>query len=66
MRPKLECRIVLTYEHLVTEVGMYDPKSGRYEPLGKHRNSELDKVVRDLKTAIERAGHHLTFCEREG
>lgn len=45
---------------------MYDPISGRYEHLGVHGPSvkEVDKVVRDLKTSIERAGHRLTFSEK--
>ena len=64
----LECRIVITKGRpdLKTEVGMYDPVSGRYEPLGAHGPSarEVDKVVRDLKRSIEGAGHRLTFCER--
>ena len=65
---KLECRIVITHRHLdpKTEVGMYDPNSGRYEPLGAHGPSrrEVDKVVGNLKIAIERAGNLVTFCER--
>lgn len=64
---KLECRIVLTFlRNGRVTVGMYDPKGGRYEPLGTHGPSarEVDKVVRDLMTSIERAGHRLTFCER--
>lgn len=70
MRPKqLECRIVITRGgriDLKTEVGMYDPVSGRYEPLGAHGpdRREIDKVIRDLKRSIEMAGHRLTFCER--
>lgn len=45
---------------------MYDPLNGRYEPLGTHGPSvqEVDKIVEGLKSAIERAGHLLTFCER--
>ena len=63
----LECRIVLTYrDDNRVAVGMYDTMGGRYEPLGVHGPSqrEVDKVVRDLKASIERAGHRLTFCER--
>jgi hypothetical protein len=71
-RKQLECRIVITHRRcdLRTEVGMYDPLSGRYEFLGIHGGlgpagqREVDKVIRDLKTSIERAGHRLTFCER--
>ena len=69
LKPRqLECRIVTTYRLFdrKTEVGMYDPISGRYEPLGSHGPSqrEVDKVVHDLKASIERAGHRLTFCNR--
>jgi hypothetical protein len=69
---KLECRI--TIRHLpdgTSSVGMYDPISGRHEPLGTHggRNDtakrELDRVVCDLKVSIERAGHCVTFSERK-
>ncbi len=74
-RKQLECRIVLTHGHradLKTEVGMFDPISGRYEPLGAHGDPtragqrELDRVVRDLKGSMERAGHLVTFSERRG
>jgi hypothetical protein len=69
MAKKLECRIVLGFRRAdqKTEVGMYDPISGRYEPLGAHGPAAtvVDKVVHDLKRAIEGAGHRLTFCERE-
>ena len=48
------------------DVGMFDPLSGRYEPLGTHgpARREVDKMVYGLKESIERAGHRLTFCER--
>lgn len=65
----LECRIVLTFQRDGrVKIGMYDPKNHRYEALGTHGPSvrEVDRVVRDLKTSIERAGHRLTFCERSG
>ena len=69
-RRQLECRIVLTWgrRDRRTEVGMYDPASGRYEPLGTHGPDprEVDRVVRDLAASIERAGHRLTWCERSG
>lgn len=66
-KQQLECRIVLTFrKDKRVNVGMYDPLNHRYEPLGTHGPStrEVDKVVRDLKASIERAGHLLTFCER--
>lgn len=59
----MECRIVLTRVGLETEVGMYDPQSGRYVPLGQHRQ-HLETVVRDLKTRMEKEGHTVTFCTR--
>ena len=63
---KLECRIVVTRGRpgRRTAVGMYDPLSGRYEPLGEHAPADIDRVVRDLARSIERAGHRLTWCER--
>lgn len=75
MSKQLECRIVIIHHPVhklrilaesfnrSVEVGMYDPLNDRYEFLGRHRPDELDKVVRGLKTAIERAGHRLSFCE---
>lgn len=69
MRKKqLECRIVITSGRLdlKTEVGMFDPISGRYEYLGVHGPSlaEVDKMIYGLKERIEREGHRLSFCER--
>lgn len=64
---QLECRIVLTFlRNEKVKVAMCDPKTGRMEKLGTHgpARAEVDKVVKDLKTSIERAGHLLTFCER--
>lgn len=64
---QLECRIVLIFRRdQRVDVGMYDPLNMRYEALGTHGPSrrEVDRVVEDLKTAIQRAGHKLTFCER--
>jgi hypothetical protein len=60
----MECRIVLTSEGSKTEMGMFDPVSGRYVPLGKHSPAVLDKVVRDLKTRMEKEGHLVSFCTR--
>ncbi len=64
---QLECRIVITFKNDGrVDLGMYDPISNRYEPLGTHGPSlsVIDKVIEDLKTSIIRAGHNLTFCER--
>lgn len=64
---QLECRIVITYrDDGRIDMGMLDPRSGRYEGLGTHGPGarEIDRAVRGLKEAIERAGHRLTFCER--
>ncbi len=64
---QLECRIVLTYRaDGRVGLGMYDPKSGRYEALGTHgpARREVDAAVQGLRESIERAGHRLTWCER--
>lgn len=68
---KLECRIVIRHlENGRSKLGMYDPVSGRYEPLGTHGGRSdsakraLDRVVLDLKISIEKAGHWVTFSER--
>lgn len=70
---QLECRIVIIHKRprmdeigaaRKFELGMYDPANRRYERLGEHPESRIDKVVADLKVSIERAGHLLTFCER--
>lgn len=60
----MECRIVLTHTPGgSTEVGMFDPTTEKYVPLGSHRE-HLDTVVCDLKTRIQQAGNRVTFCER--
>lgn len=67
MSKQLECRIVITFlRDKRIKLGMFDPLSGRYEPLGTHGPSirEVDKAVLGLKQSIERAGHLLTWCER--
>ena len=63
---QLECRIVITrgLPGGRTELGMYDPVSGRYERLGTHGPADVDRAVRDLAASIRRAGHRLTWCER--
>ena len=71
MTKQLECRIVITWGHrsdLKTEVGMYCKYTQRYEPLGAHGPDQrvVDKVIRGLKTKIEREGHLVTFSDRRG
>ena len=46
-------------------MGMYDPVRSRHVALGTHPPHDRDRVIRDLKASIERAGHRLTFCERK-
>ncbi len=67
MVEQMECRVVITYRpDRRIDLGMYCPRSLRYEPLGTHGPSvaEVDRAVRGLADSIERAGHLLTFCER--
>ncbi len=59
----MECRIVLRHIGLSTEVGMFDPITERYVPLGAHRE-HLNTVVRDLKQRMEQAGHRVSFSEQ--
>lgn len=67
MPKQLECRVVLTHrDDGKFDMGMYDPVNCRYEALGTHRNADKDKVVRDLRDAIERAGHRVSFSETYG
>lgn len=66
-RKQLECRVVITARpDRRIDLGMYDPISLRYEPLGTHGpdQREIDRVVAGLKERIEREGHKLTFCHR--
>ena len=65
-RPRqMECRIVITHARAggVFEMGMYDPKTARYEPLGSHPVEKISHIVGDLKCSIERRGHLVTFSE---
>lgn len=70
---QLECRIVIIHRRPRAdeigagrkfEMGMYDPLNRRYEHLGVHPVKDIEKLVGDLKTSIERAGHLLAWCER--
>lgn len=64
MTKQLECRIVIEHGGTTFKLGMYDPVSTRYEPLGVHPSRDKDRIVRDLKRSMEHAGHRVTFCER--
>jgi hypothetical protein len=67
MAKQLECRVVITNHGDGTfSMGMFDPVSGRHEPLGTHRTVDKDSVVRGLAQRIEREGHKLTFSELSG
>lgn len=73
MAKQMECRIVITHDaeadvrrQQMFEIGMFDPISGKYEPLGRHPFRQIDSIVRGLKERIEREGHLLTFSERRG
>ena len=61
---QLECRIVITHEGNYFKLGMFDPVSMRYEPLGKHSIEKIERVVRDLKIRMEREGHMVSFSEK--
>lgn len=63
---QLECRIIVTHWGRVFDLGMFDPKSGRHEPLGKHPVKDISRVVRDLKVRMERERHLVTFSEVTG
>ena len=66
MSKQLECRIIIRHrDDKKVAIGMYDPLNERYEPLGVHGPDPraVDKVIYDLKSSIERAGHLLTFSE---
>jgi hypothetical protein len=67
MPKQLECRVVIRHRRSASkfDLGMYDPRSGRYEPLGSHPTSNIDKIVRDLKVRMEKERHLVTFTELE-
>ncbi len=60
---QLECRIVITHHARTFDLGMFDPVSGRHEPLGNHPVRDIDRIVRDLKHRMERERHRVTFSE---
>lgn len=65
---QLECRVVITHaeDRRTFALGMYDPISCRYEPLGSHSTSRIDGIVRDLVARMEREGHRVSFSETTG
>ena len=66
MAKQLECRIIITNWPFVFELGMYDPVSCRYVPLGKHAKKDKEKIVRDLRIRMEKERHLVTFSEVRG
>lgn len=63
---QLECRIIITHGTGTFDLGMFDPVSGRHEPLGRHPTADIDHVVRDLRVRMERENHRVTFSEITG
>lgn len=75
MPKQMECRIVITHRASdwrkvgacnTFSLGMYDPVSSRYEPLGTHPFAKIDGIVRDLKIRMEKEGHRVSFSELRG
>jgi hypothetical protein len=67
MAKQMECRVVITnHDNGTFSMGMFDPRSGRHEPLGTHRTADKDRVVRGLVQRIEAEGHLLSFSEVSG
>ncbi len=64
---QLECRIIITHvtPHRFT-LGMFDPVSMRHESLGEHPTSDIERIVGDLRTRMERERHKVTFSEVHG
>lgn len=65
VQKQLECRIIITHasEGRTFALGMFDPLSMRYEPLGNHPVSDIERIVGDLKVRMERERHRVTFSE---
>jgi hypothetical protein len=63
MTERLECRVVVRHnrDRRTFTMGMYDPVTGAYAPLGEHPMADREKVIGDLKDAVERAGHRLSL-----
>lgn len=66
VRKQMECRIVITNWCGVFDLGMYDPVTMRYEPLGRHPKRDRERIVRDLKHRMEQERHLVTFSEVTG
>ena len=63
---QLECRIVITHEGDHFRLGMFDPQTGRHEPLGRHPVRDIDRIVGDLRARIEQERHLVTYSEVNG
>ena len=61
---QIECRIVIEHTGATFRLGMYDPRSTRYVPLGAHPAQDIERIVGDLRARMERERHVVTFCER--
>lgn len=65
MKFKPECRIVIIHLSIFEfKIAMVDPKRDHYEYLGIHPRKDIDKIVKDLKIANERAGNLVSVSER--
>ena len=60
---RLECRITIDHKGRTFKLGMYDPLSGRHEPLGEHPTANIERIVGDLRTRMERERHIVTYSE---
>lgn len=60
---QLECRIIITHQDHTFSLGMYDPVSMRYAPLGTHSIDKIEPIVRDLRIRMEKERHIVTFSE---
>ncbi len=64
---QLECRVVITHIGAQRfDLGMFDPVSMRYEPLGNHPTSDIERIVGDLRVRMERERHRVSFSELTG
>ena len=60
---RLECRITIDHNGRTFLMGMYDPISGRHEPLGEHPTANIEQVVSDLRVRMEKERHIVTYSE---